>query len=231
MPPTFRVRPIRAMILCAPATPAADLPRRHRDPDASLLSSGPRVLTGQDTPNPLVTRHGIDQVLSTRPSYRRAIIMSMTSPIGSEALIPNPALQPFQALVGEWQTTGTHPYVPDTIFHGRASFAWHEGGAFLIMHSEIDEPEVPSGVAVFGSDDEAKSYFMLYFDERGVSRKYDVTMSKNTLTWRRDEPSFSQRFTIAVEDDGNKMVGQGEMSRDGAAWEDDLSLTYVRAPS
>jgi hypothetical protein len=154
--------------------------------------------------------------------------MDMTSPIGSEALIPNPALQPFAALVGEWQTTGTHPHMPGTIFHGRTSFAWHEGGAFLIMRSEIDEPEVPSGVAVFGSDDEAETYFMLYFDERGVSRKYEVTVAGNRLTWRRDEPGFSQRSTIAVEDDGKTMVGKGEMSREGAAWEDDLSLTYVR---
>jgi hypothetical protein len=159
------------------------------------------------------------------------MIRSMTSPIGSEALMPNPALQPFDALVGEWQTTGTHPYMPDTIFHGRTSFAWHEGGAFLIMRSEIDEPEIPSGVAIFGSDDAAKTYFMLYFDERGVSRKYDVTMTKNALTWRRDEPSLSQRSTIVVEAGGNKMVGKGEMSRDGAAWEGDLSLTYVRVRS
>jgi hypothetical protein len=28
-----------------------------------------------------------------------------------------------------------------------------DGGAFLIMHSEIDEPEVPSGIAIIGSDD------------------------------------------------------------------------------
>jgi hypothetical protein len=152
----------------------------------------------------------------------------LTPPIGSEALIPNPALRAFDVLVGEWQTTGTHPYMPGTVFHGRASFTWHEGGAFLIMHTEIDQPEVPSGVAIFGSDDVAKAYFMLYFDERGVSRKYDVTMTENVLTWQRDEPNFSQRYTIAIADDGNRMVGKGEMSRDGAAWEDDLSLTYVR---
>lgn len=133
--------------------------------------------------------------------------------------------------MGEWQTTGTHPYVPGTIFHGRTSFAWHEGGAFLIMRSEIDEPEIPSGVAIFGSDDIAKTYFMLYFDERGVSRKFDVTLIDNVLTWRRDEPSFSQRTSIAITDDGTKMVGKGEMSRDGAAWEDDLSLTYALAPA
>lgn len=157
--------------------------------------------------------------------------MGMASLIGSEALRPNPALQPFEALVGEWQTTGTHPYVPGTIFHGRTSFAWYEGGAFLIMRSEIDEPEIPSGVAVFGGDDAAEAYFMLYFDERGVSRKYDVTMTGTLLTWRRDGPDFSQRNTIAIEDGGNTMVGKGEMSRHGAAWEDDLSLTYVRVGS
>jgi hypothetical protein len=96
------------------------------------------------------------------------------------------------------------------------------------MHSEIDEPEIPSGVAIVGSDDVAGKYFMLYFDERGVSRKYDVTMSANQLTWWRDDPSFSQRFTITIADDGTKMRGEGEMSRHGAAWERDLTLTYIR---
>src|SRR3954470_2493290 len=97
--------------------------------------------------------------------------------IGSEALVPNPALRPFGVLVGQWRTTGTHPLVPGTTFHGRTSFAWHEGGAFLLMRSEIDESDIPSGVAIFGSDDEAGTFFMAYFDERGVSRKYDVTLT------------------------------------------------------
>jgi hypothetical protein len=152
----------------------------------------------------------------------------MTSPIGSEALIPNPALRSFAPLIGEWQTTGAHPLVPGTTFHGRTSFAWHEGGAFLIMRSEIEEPEIPSGVAVFGSDDAEGTYFMLYFDERGVSRKYDATMTGKVLTWRRDEPSFSQRRTLTVDDAGTRMTDVGEMARGGGAWEDDLSLTYVR---
>ena len=69
---------------------------------------------------------------------------------------------------------------------------------------------------------------MLYFDERGVSRKYDVTMTGDQLKWWRDEPSFSQRVTIVIEDNSNKMVSTGEMSREGAAWEQDLALTYVR---
>jgi hypothetical protein len=99
------------------------------------------------------------------------------------------------------------------------------------MRSEIDEPGIPSGVAVFGSDDAAGTYFMLYFDERGVSRKYDVTMTGSVLTWWRDEPNFSQRATITVDDDGTRMIARGEMARDGGAWEEDLSLTYVKVPS
>ena len=46
----------------------------------------------------------------------------MTSMLAREALIPNPALAPFNHLIGEWGTVGTHPYVPGTVFHGRTSF-------------------------------------------------------------------------------------------------------------
>jgi hypothetical protein len=147
---------------------------------------------------------------------------------GSAAQIPNPALRPFEVLVGEWRTTGTHPLVPDTTFHGRTSFTWHEGGAFLLMRSEMDESEIPSGVAVFGSDDAAATFVMVYFDERGVSRKYDVTLTDNRLVWVRDEAGFAQRNTLVIDEAGSRMVGVGEMSRAGGDWEGDLSLTYER---
>ena len=152
----------------------------------------------------------------------------MAKNIGSDALIPNPALHEFSALVGEWTTTGTHPHLPGTIFHGRTSFQWHEGGAFMVMHSEIDEPGIPSGIAIFGSDNETRKYFMIYFDERGISRKYDVTMNDNILEWQRVDTKISQLFTIAIGGDGHKMTGKGEMSRDGKPWEPDLNLTYTR---
>jgi hypothetical protein len=147
---------------------------------------------------------------------------------GDRALIPNPALRPFEVLVGEWRTTGTHPLVPGTTFHGRTSFAWHEGGAFLLMRSEMDGNDIPSAVAVFGSDDAAATFVMVYFDERGVSRKYDVTLTGNRLVWARDEAGFAQRNTLVIEQDGSRMVGTGEMSRAGGAWQGDLSLTYER---
>ena len=152
----------------------------------------------------------------------------MATQFGGKALMRNPALKPFEVLVGDWQTTGSHPYLPGITLHGHTSFAWLEGGAFLSMRSEIDDPHFPDGIAIFGSDDAAKTFFMLHFDERGTSRKYDVTMTGQQLTWWRNEPSFSQRFTTTIDDGGNTMISRGEMSREGAAWENDLALTFVR---
>lgn len=150
----------------------------------------------------------------------------MADKIGAKAQAPNTALKPFEFLLGEWQTTGFHPYFPDSKLHGRMSCEWIEGGAFLLLRSEIDHPEFPDGVEIFGSDDEAGTYYMLHFDERGVSRKYDVSITDNKLTWWRDDAHFSQRFTIAIGPD--ELVSHGAMSRDGGEWEQDLSLTMRR---
>jgi hypothetical protein len=145
-----------------------------------------------------------------------------------EASIPNPALKPLSVLIGKWNTVGTHPLFPDTTFHGHTSIEWLEGGAFLIMHSEIDEPGIPSGIAIFGSDDSTGEYFMLYFDERGVSRKYEVTLREGIWKWWRNVPGFSQRFTGTLLDSGDTIIGKGELSKDGSSWEKDLELTYKR---
>jgi hypothetical protein len=152
----------------------------------------------------------------------------MAKSVENEAAKPNPALEPFGVLVGTWRTVGTHPLVPGTTFHGRTSFSWIEGGAFLMMHSQIDEPEIPSGIAVFGTDDATGECSMLYFDERGVSRRYEVSLRDKVWTWWRNDPAFSQRVVGTIAADGRTIVSRGEMARDGAAWEPDLALTYTR---
>ncbi|HEU4829983.1 MAG TPA: hypothetical protein VFT04_12375 [Gemmatimonadales bacterium] len=153
----------------------------------------------------------------------------MPESVGHEAAKPNPLLGPLAILTGAWDTVGTHPLVPGTTFHGRTTFDWLEGGAFLIMHSQIDEPGIPSGIAVFGTDDTTGECSMLYFDERGVSRRYEVSLQGSVWKWWRDTPSFSQRFSGVIAADGRTMLGRGEMSRDGVNWEPDLQLTYTRA--
>jgi hypothetical protein len=153
----------------------------------------------------------------------------MAESAGHEAAKPNAALDPFRVLVGAWDTVGTHPLVPGTTFHGRTTFEWLEGGAFLIMRSQIDEPGIPSGIAIFGTDDTTGECSMLYFDERGVSRRYEARLRDGAWEWWRNTPEFAQRFTGTIAADGRTIVGRGEMSRDGGGWEPDLQLTYTRA--
>ena len=146
----------------------------------------------------------------------------------NEAAKPNPALAPFGVLVGTWSTVGTHPMVPGTAFHGRTVFEWIEGGAFLVMRTRIDEPEIPSGISVFGTDDTTHVCSMQYFDERGVSRRYEASIEGNVWRWWRDTPEFSQRCIVTIARDGRTMTSRGEMSRNGGGWEPDLGLTYTR---
>lgn len=145
-----------------------------------------------------------------------------------EASKRNPALEPFHLLIGSWSTTGTHGQDPDTILHGHTSFEWLENGAFLLMRSEIDDPRFPSGIAIIGSDDAEGECHMLTFDERGVSRKYEVTLQNNTWKWWRNAPGFRQRYEGIIEDGGNTIISKGELSKDGQSWEQDLDLTYKR---
>ena len=145
-----------------------------------------------------------------------------------KAQIPNPALRPLGVLVGEWEAVGTHPLVPNKTLRGRSSFKWIEGGAFLLWQSEVYAEGFPAGIAIFGSDDATGEYYMLYFDEREVSRKYDVEVSENVIKWWRNAPNFAQRYTWTIEDDGDTLIGKGELSRDNSTWESDLDLTYSR---
>ncbi len=141
----------------------------------------------------------------------------------------NPRLQALAVLVGEWATVGTHPMQPGKTFHGHASFTWLESGAFLLFHSHIDEPEIPNGVAILGTDDSnPDAGAMLYFDVRNVSREYRWTISSNVWTWSRDELGFSQRMVLTIANDGLRIEAKGQMSRNGKSWEPDLQLTYTR---
>src|SRR4051812_31430233 len=97
----------------------------------------------------------------------------------------NPALSLLDRAVGTWTVTGSHPYMPGRTLRGISTFERIEGGAFLRMHSKMEDPELPEGVAIFGTDSDDGTCTMLYFDERGVARRYDVTLHEDGFTWRR----------------------------------------------
>jgi len=146
----------------------------------------------------------------------------------------NPALEHLDVFVGEWniEITGMSFEADKTAeVYGRTSFEWMEGGAFLFQHSEIANSDFPRPISIIGPDDTAETYCVLYFDSRGVSRIYQ--MSLNAETWKlwRDFPGFSQRFIATFSDDRNVMTARWEKSTDGSNWELDFKLTYTRVES
>ena len=128
------------------------------------------------------------------------------------------------ALTGSWAMEGSHPLLPGAVIRGEATFEWLDGDRFLICRTHYGHPEIPDAVTVTGVVDDKLS--MHYFDSRGVNRVYSVDMSPGTWRFSRDAPGFSQRFTGTFSHDGNTITGHGQLSRDGATWDDDLSLTY-----
>lgn len=140
---------------------------------------------------------------------------------------PNPVLDHFAPLVGQWDTVGTHPLFASPV-RGHSSFEWLEGEALLRWHSTFERPGPPHAISVIGGDDSLETYHMLYSDERGVSRIYETSLEDGVWKFWRNAPGFSQRFTAAFSDDGNTITGHGELSRDGSNWEPDLDVTYTK---
>src|SRR5262245_48270064 len=143
----------------------------------------------------------------------------------------NPALERLSVFIGKWNTEITsmsfHPD-PSAVAHGHTSFEWLEGGAFLTQQSAVPDSEFPRATAVIGPDDKAETYCMLYFDSRGVSRIYQMSLNGDTWKLWRDFPGFSQRFIGTFSNDRTIITAHWETSSDGANWEHDFDITYTK---
>jgi hypothetical protein len=147
-------------------------------------------------------------------------------------LPPQPigSLEQLVRVVGEWTMVGTHPGFPSAV-QGHSSFEWLREGTLLVWHFDWEHPGPPSAVSVIGRDDAGlgDTCTMLYADERGVARIYQMRLDGDVWQMWRESPGFSQRMTGTFSEDGTTIVVHGELSRDGAQWEPDLEVTYTRA--
>lgn len=134
--------------------------------------------------------------------------------------------QDWRRLAGTWATEATHPGLPGVVVHGLATFEWLEEQRFLIWRSHYDHPEIPDAVAVTGDIDGKP--VMHYFDPRGVHRVFEASITASSWRYWNDTHGFSQRFTGVISEDGGTITGQGELSRDGSSWADDLAISYRR---
>lgn len=137
----------------------------------------------------------------------------------------DPALEPFDALIGTWATEATHPQF-DAVVPGAITFEWLQGGRFLVQRTRNDHEAFPDAICVIGAPEAGDELVMEYFDSRGVRRTYGITLEDGVLRMWRDDPEFAQRYSATIGPDG--FDGQWELARTPGDWQEDLRVTYRR---
>ncbi len=143
----------------------------------------------------------------------------------------NPALGDLEPLVGRWRMELYNAAFlpdPDTRVTGSIDIDWIEDGSALRMRQR-DSVHPPAAVWIIGRDESESGYWVLYADDRGVSRVYRMSLEDGRWRMWRDTPQFSQRFDARLDPDARTIGGRWEKSVDqGATWEHDFNIDYIR---
>jgi hypothetical protein len=124
-------------------------------------------------------------------------------------------------LLGTWNVTMQHVAVPEPVA-AQQKYERVLDGAFVMLHWTYDHPDFPDAIALL---DERTFH---YFDVRGVTRDFDLTIDDAGWTMIRRDEDFWQRSAAAFVG-GDAMEGTGENSFDGGAtWQHDFAMTWVR---
>ncbi len=137
----------------------------------------------------------------------------------------NPALNELEFLEGDWDMELSNAaFLPDPTqkVNGDVSFDAIEDGALLVMR------QAGAAIWVIGRDEDQSEYKVLYFDDRKVSRVYNMSFDGKTWKMWRDAPNFSQRFEGTVSDDRKTIHAYWEKSTDGKSWERDFDMLFTK---
>ncbi len=134
-------------------------------------------------------------------------------------------------LIGEWKLTMTDAWFLESReveIHGSAKFEWMGSNrdAFLVMTSELGGEAAWDWV--IGRSDSHEKFVMVYHDERGVCRVFDMTFGEGEWSMLREDPDFHQRIVATVEPD--RITASADASEDrGVTWRKDLALIFERS--
>jgi hypothetical protein len=124
-------------------------------------------------------------------------------------------------LLGTWEFTMHHAELSEPIT-GRQRYERVLDGAFVLQRWAYDHPDFPDAMALLSDE----RYH--YFDVRGITRVFELTIDDAGWSMIRLDADFSQRTTARFRGpDG--MEATGERSHDhGATWQPDFTMTFRR---
>ena len=146
------------------------------------------------------------------------------------------ALGRLDVFVGEWVIEARFPGDQPTAeegARGRSRFGWDLGRQYLVQRTEVPVPEAPDSLTIVSANPETGAYTQHYYDSRGTTRLYAMTLDDRVWTLTRESPDFSpldfaQRFTGTFSADATTISGAWETRLD-RDWRHDFALIYRRA--
>jgi hypothetical protein len=126
-----------------------------------------------------------------------------------------------ERLLGTWSITLRHAALAEPV-SGLQRYERVLDGAFVQLHWTYAHPDFPDAIALL---DERTCH---YFDVRGVTRVFDLTIDASGWSMVRSDEDFWQRSAARFLG-SDAMEGSGENSFDrGASWDHDFSISYAR---
>jgi hypothetical protein len=132
--------------------------------------------------------------------------------------------------IGTWNMEVIHPHLQPNPISGQTNFEWMDE-KYIIQRTHIDKQEFPRSTSIFDWDAETGLYLVHYFDTRGVTRLYQMSLENGVWKWWRDKADFSplkfyQRFTGEIDETAKVIESILEKSDDGINWEHDFRTVY-----
>jgi hypothetical protein len=133
---------------------------------------------------------------------------------GSNLSNPNPALSDLQVLVGQWEMElSDASFLPDpsVTVRNKVLFEWLEDAAFLIMRMGDDPAKQQGAIWLINRDEASSDYKVFYYDDRNISRIYEMSFTDQVWKLWRKSPGFSQRFEGKISPEGKKILENGKI--------------------
>jgi hypothetical protein len=135
-------------------------------------------------------------------------------------------LKAFEPYIGKWETVMTNCWFLESMDakkKGWATFEWLDG----LLVFRFGTGKTPGAVSVIGYSDQQKRYEMLYYDDRGVYRIFDVKKKGTSWIMIRKDKDFYQRLRMSIKNGLPIMTPEASENK-GKTWRKDFDLFFTK---
>ncbi len=143
----------------------------------------------------------------------------------------NKALAALEPLIGEWEYTMYNCWFlesMDTEVKGFTTIERLHDSFVVLRNSRADKK--PDDIWVIGYSDPQEKYMMFYYDQRGVSRIFNVEFDGKKMVFSREDKDFYQRMTLTITANGLHTIAEASEDK-GKTWRKDLEMAHVKGKS